>query len=309
MSLSLSLPALPQQIPSAVPAWSPALVVALDWRLLLELVREVLTHHGYELIGTRTLMDAAVVQAMVEHPGTAQARRVLIQSASWNEWAGSSEALSRFCQELNAVAGARGLYIAPAGFTDSARLLAQEKSLELVDAQQLSAALQSLPPPVSQRLLAKAFHPQARTPSCPLCLEKMQRVPKHHSSLEEDLSLSSSGLVAEPMLARCLHVAEGAEITFLQPVFAKEMRISGCVTGDFTCDGPLRLLPGGELHGQVAARSMDVAEGASLHGSFRPLAGNLQPPTSEDQPWHWLCSQRAQRPPCQPLCFQPHPAA
>jgi cytoskeletal protein CcmA (bactofilin family) len=89
-------------------------------------------------------------------------------------------------------------------------------------------------------------------------------------------------------------------------VKAREIVISGDAFGDFVCEGPVTLMPGGTLSGSVVARSLKVHDGAELLGIFRILSGPPQSFITEIRRWHWLCRSDQRKVDCERVIFEPH---
>jgi len=287
--------------------WTPELIASLDWLRVAELVRAIAAHSGCELARSLVLEDGSVAFGMIENPSTAHPQRALVKIAGWNEWGATPTSVMHFAREVLTANKARGIIIAPSGFTTAASLAALEHRIETVDASALYAVLQSLPTERSDFFFTIATAGDCTTPTCPVCLQKLQHV---ESVAREDIPESrvfhESGLIAEHVQAQRVEVAAGSEVNFLHEVKARELIIGGDAHGDFVCEGTVTLLPGGTLSGTVAARSLKVQDGGELLGKFRILSG---PPCSfitEIRRWHWLCRSDRQKPQCDHVVFEPH---
>lgn len=288
--------------------WSPELILELDWMRLAELVRAIATQAGCELAGSTILHDGSVVFGMLEQPTTPYPQRALVRVAGWNEWGSTVEGVQRFAREVAGAAGARGIFIAPAGFTPAAVLAALEHRIETVDAQALCAVLKSLPEERSSFLLTIATAGLWSQPTCPVCLGKMERVSSRDLEKRPSVRLiSERGLCAEEVCSDMVDIARGADVEFLYPVRARCMRVSGHATGDFSCDGTITIQPGGLLDGRITARSVEVQEGGELRGTFRILdSGVLQPFAEPPDHWDWRCRNLPAKAGCAAVVFEPH---
>lgn len=286
--------------------WSPELIARLDWLRVAELARAIAEDHGCELARSCVLEDGAVLFGMLERPRTAHPQRALVRIASWNEWGATAETVMRFGREVRSAEKTRGILIAPGGFSRAAMMAAQELRIETVDAEGLYKVLMTLQPDRSDFFFAIATAGDFVTPTCPLCLSKLVRFDVSTEEPPPSRIFFQSGLTGEHVSCGILEVAAGCEVTFLHEVRAHEMRIAGQVNGDFVCSGQLILEPGGTLTGTVAARSVDVREGAELRGQFRILEGELQPFVGKTVRWEWRCRNEDGKPDCTSLVFEPH---
>lgn len=287
--------------------WTPELIASLDWLRVAELVRAIAAHSGCELARSVVLQDGSVAFAMIEHPMTAHPQRALVKIAGWNEWGASPTSVMHFAREVLTANKARGILIAPGGFTAAAALAAQEHRIEMVDAAGLHQVLLSLPAERSDFFFTIATAGNCTTPTCPVCLQKLSRVESvSHKELPECRVFQESGLIAEPVQAVRVEVAAKTEVTFLYEVKAREIIISGDAVGDFVCEGPVTLMPGGTLSGTVAARSVNVRDGGELLGKFRILDGPPRSFITEVRRWQWLCRSDRGKPECEKVVFEPH---
>lgn len=287
--------------------WTPELIANLDWMRVAELVRAIAAHGGCELARSMVLEDGSVMFAMIEQPTTAHPQRALVKIAGWNEWGATPGSVMHFAREVLTAKKARGILIAPGGFTPAASLAAQEHRIETVDAAALYQVLQGLPAERSDFFFTIATAGDCLTPTCPACLQKLSRVDSvTRADIPQSRVFEESGLIAEHVQASRVEVAAHTEVTFLHEVKAREIIISGDATGDFVCEGPVTLLPGGTLSGTISARSLNVRDGGELLGKFRILDGPPQSFVTEIRRWHWLCRSDRKKPECSRICFEPH---
>ncbi len=287
--------------------WTPELIASLDWMRMAELVRAIAAHGGCELARSIVMEDGSVMFAMMEQPMTAHPQRALVKISGWNEWGAMPQAVMRFAQEVRTAQNARGVLIAPGGFTPAALMAAQEHRIETVDSAALYQVLLGLPAERSDFFFDIATSGDYTTPTCPVCLQKLSKVESvTRTELPELREIGESGLVADHVHAKRVIVLAGTEITFLHAVRAQEIQISGDVTGDLICEGPVTLLPGGTLSGSVASRSINVEDGGELRGMFRILQGPPQSFVTEIRRWQWFCRSARTRPDCARIVFEPH---
>jgi len=285
--------------------WSAELIASLDWARLFELARAMTVAGGCELAGSRVMPDGAVHFGMIEQPKSAHPRRAMVKIAPWNEWGATPETVRRFADEVRTARDTRGILIAPAGFSPAALRAAQELRIEAVDAAVLDGALRALPAEKSEFLLTVTTAGDHSTPSCPVCAKKLERVKQETSELPSR-TIDTDGLIADFVVCDRLEVARGCEVTFLQEVRARSITVSGQASGDFVCEGPVTLEPGGTLSGTVAARSLIVRDGGELLGQFRILEGDLGTFVKPAVRWHWRCRNARGRPACAGVIFEPH---
>jgi len=84
------------------------------------------------------------------------------------------------------------------------------------------------------------------------------------------------------------------------------MLVRGHVSGDFICEGPVTLERGATLAGTVAARSVDVQDGAEILGQFRILDGITDALTQLAPTWFWRCLNDSGKAQCRNVLFEPH---
>ncbi|SKB09157.1 hypothetical protein SAMN02745166_05102 [Prosthecobacter debontii] len=288
--------------------WTPELIVSLDWLRLAEVVRSIASHAGCELAGSRVLPDGSLLFGMIERPTTSHPQRALVKLSAWNEWGATSESVAHFAREVRTASRTRGILVAPAGFNSAAQLTAQEHRIEMVDAQALCAVLKSLPPERSDLFYTIATAGLHTTPSCPICLMKMERVdPASQNNPASIRVISERGLFAEPVICDLLDIAPGAEVEFLYPVQSRAMRVCGHAAGDFSCDGTVTIQAGGLLDGRIAAKAVNVLEGGELRGQFRILdAEKVEPFVQQPERWHWGCRNLEGKAECRDITFEPH---
>lgn len=285
--------------------WSPELISSLDWMRLAELARAIAAEAGCELAGSRVMPDGAVHFGMIEQPKTARPRRAMVKIAPWNEWGATPETVQQFAQETRTARDTRGILIAPAGFSPAALRKAQELRIEAVDANTLDAALRALPGDKSDFLFVVTTAGDFSTPSCPVCLKKLMRVEQEQPTLPSR-TIDTDGLIADAVMCDRLEVASGCEVAFLQEVKARSITISGHASGDFVCEGPVTLEPGGTLSGTVAARSLVVRDGGELLGQFRILEGDLGSFVKPTVRLHWRCAGVEGHKECGGVIFESH---
>ena len=309
---ALRAPDRPRPITPQDPAaeWSGELIASLDWLRVAELLRAMAAHAGCQLGGSRVFPDGSVLFAMVERPRSERPQRALVRLVPWNDWEASTHWVETFARELAAASDARGVLVAPGGFSAAARHAANIRRIETVDAAQLALAVRTLPPEKQRFFLSLIATGDPRAPSCPVCLKKLALVqkplPVEMQPVQADMVFPESAIVAEPVVCSRLIVQAGCEVQFLHAVHAREIMVWGHATGDFVCEGALTLEPGAILTGTVAARAVNVRDGAELIGPARIIEGPLQAMVHTKPTWHWCCENREGKPQCKAVLFEMH---
>lgn len=295
---------------SLPPGWSPELINQLDWLRLAELARAIAANAGCELGGSRVMEDGSVLFAMFEQPRSAQPKRALVKIVAWNQWSATPQVVENFVSEVQSARNARGVLIAPGGFTPAASHAAAEHQIEPVDAARLCDTLKRLPEERSDFFHGITTAGDFSTPTCPVCLKKMKRQQQTSAAetrpLHSEFVFQSSAIVAEQVVCRRLEIAPKIEVQFLHEVRAQEIIVNGHATGDFVCDGRLTLGSGATLTGSVAARAVDVKDGGELIGQARIIEGDLQPVKPMRRRWMWTCQNPIGKPNCARVVFDPH---
>jgi cytoskeletal protein CcmA (bactofilin family) len=291
--------------------WTAELIAGLDWRRLVEISRAMAAFAGFELGKTRVPPSAAAEYLMKMQRPDGTKQRSLFRVAPWNRWMAGADCIRDLIAAASKeVPRANGIYLAPGGFTESALLTAQQNQIEAVDAPTLAQRLNELPAEHSKFFFENGTAGDARSPSCPLCLQplKLTAGPVMASEFDHlpDLTFKGHVIIGDPIRARRLEVQAHSEVEFLHEVRARDVVVDGIARGDFHCYGSVKLNPGAVLYGSVSARSVIVSDGAELAGETRILE-NL-PQTTVHKPYGslWLCDNPAGKPGCSAIAFSPH---
>lgn len=288
--------------------WSPELIASLDWLRIAELARAIASNAGCELGGSRVYENGSVLFAMFEEPRSASPRRALVKLVAWNDWSATPQMVETFAEEVRSARNARGVLIAPGGFTPAASHAAAEHHIEPVDAARLCSTLKSLPEERSDFFHVITTAGEFSTPTCPVCLKKMtldqESRPSETQRVHSEFIFQASAIVAEPVICKRLEVLPNVEVQFLHEVRAQEIVIHGHVTGDFVCEGQVTLGSGATLNGTVAARAVDVRDGGELLGRARILEGPLQPIVLMRHRSFWRCQNPLGKPNCARVQFE-----
>lgn len=294
-----------------VEGWSPELIAGLDWLRLGELLRAIAANAGCELGPSRVQMDGSVQFAMLEAPKSVHERRALVKLVGWKEWGATPETVQTFVNELGRIREpTRGILVAPDGFSAAAKNRAQNLQVEAIDAVQLHTILKGLPPEQADFFYTVTTAGACKVPTCPVCLRKLSRVEQQSTramrAVPGEMVFQSSSLVPDPVACGRLEIMRDCEVTFLHEVRAKEMIVRGHVSGDFICEGPVTLESGSTLAGTLAARAVNVRDGAEILGQFRILDGVTDAITQLTPTWFWRCLNDSGKTQCRQVMFEPH---
>jgi len=287
----------------------PESILALDWLRIADLIRGLVVEVGCELGGSQVGLDGAVVFGMVERPQTPQAQRVVVKMVGWNSWGVGPEQVEQFAGEVRNARDTRGILVAPAGFSPAALATAKRLRVEMVDAQSLCEALQRLARERRDFLWKVATSGEPRSPTCPVCLKKLVKKEVRCEEFllpEDDRVFDTDAIVADLVYCKRLLVARDCEVQFLQQVRTNAVEVAGVVHGDLICDGPLVLRPTAVVHGRVAARSVQVEDGAQLLATTTVLRGNYPPVKRTQVSWQWRCLEAKKATACAGVVFEPH---
>jgi hypothetical protein len=296
--------------PYASGKWSGELLTSLDWKRLVEIARAMSSSAGFELSSTRVKPDGLTEFEIFQGAGI-KANRAVVRLVRWNQWMATAECVTEFADDLREACRSRGILIAPGGFTKSAMHTAIQCGVEAVDANILAERLNALPAEHSDYFFDIGTAGDASTPSCPVCLHRMESqyetttLSRDFSKLP-DLSYRTNDIIAESVTARMIEIHRSCEVHFLHEVRAQDIIIHGVAVGDFVCDGTLLLNPGAALHGSVAARSVLVRPGATLHGLTRIIQGAQESHISEMLTAVWRCPNPKGKATCKDVTFVPH---
>lgn len=296
---------------SGVEGWSPDLIASLDWLRLGELLRAIAANAGCELGPSRVQIDGSVQFAMLEAPKSLHERRALVKLVGWKEWGATPETVQTFVNELGRIReSTRGILVAPDGFSAAAKNRAQNLQVEAIDAAQLHTILKGMPPEQADFFYTVTTAGACKVPTCPVCLRKLSRVEQQATramrAVPGEMVFQSSSLVPDPVACGRLEIMRDCEVTFLHEVRAKEMIVRGHVSGDFICEGAVTLESGATLAGTLAARSVNVRDGAEILGQFRILDGVTDAITQVTPTWFWRCLNDSGKTQCREVLFEPH---
>ncbi len=300
----------PSRSHSAPDRWDQDLLLRLDWKRLYELTRAVIWTAGFKVKSAFTFADAAVDFVVSDSRSGRQIDVALVHSTPWNAIDVDAKHVRRFLRHLSLQREiTRGIYITPGTFTPEAHAQALGFDVELVNGTEYLEVVARLPPSESEYLLKVATAGDFDVPSCPICHNKMvshdTRIPALWRRLP-NVTFRNSGIVSEDLCCDTLTIEEGVEVQFLRLVRCNSAIIKGGATGNITSKGTIKIDFRGSLSGLVAAKSLDVAEGAIFDGKVTVLDDPaLEPLETVSERRAWICPSES----CRSGIFRPRIAA
>ena len=151
--------------------WSINLLKQLEWKRFEELSAAYFQALGLRSETLRCGPDGGIDAKLFR--GDSSAPESILQCKAWN----SRNVRVKPVRELYGVMAhhkvAKGIFLTTSGYTQEARIFAQEKSLFLIDGAQFLEMISKLSPDSQQRLLLLAVAGDYKTPTCPSCGVKM----------------------------------------------------------------------------------------------------------------------------------------
>jgi cytoskeletal protein CcmA (bactofilin family) len=83
-----------------------------------------------------------------------------------------------------------------------------------------------------------------------------------------DAIFRTNGTIVGEVHCRRFIVEKGAEITFMNSIYADEVEIHASITGNVFSKGPLLISANGAVNGDVTARSVSIEPGGELNGAM-----------------------------------------
>jgi hypothetical protein len=290
--------------------WTSEFLGRLDWLKVIELVRALAVAGGCELGGTRIWPDGMAEFPMTQRKGS-EVTELVTRLAPWNRWGASVRCIETFAADLAARREGRGVYLAPGGASPSARSEGSRRSIDVLDAEALAAALNALPGRHSKFFHDRTLAGNPFVPSCPGCLRPLTHSVESNAAalsgpVRPDLSYHQSDVVAERVVARRIEILRRCEVHFIREVRAHDVFVQGLAIGDFVCEGALVLDQGAVLCGNVAARSVVVRPGGELRGETRILPASQSLAERSPVGWLWACTTEPKQDGCGGVGFVPH---
>lgn len=83
-----------------------------------------------------------------------------------------------------------------------------------------------------------------------------------------DAIFRTIGRIVGGVRCRRLVVEKGADVSFVNPIYADEVEIHARITGTILCRGPVLICTFGAVNGDVTARSVSIEPGGELNGAM-----------------------------------------
>lgn len=83
-----------------------------------------------------------------------------------------------------------------------------------------------------------------------------------------DAVFRTTGSIIGEVRCRRFIIEKGAEVAFVNPVYADEVEIHAKITGTIFCRGPVLISSYGAVNGDVTARSVSIEPGGELNGAM-----------------------------------------
>lgn len=96
-----------------------------------------------------------------------------------------------------------------------------------------------------------------------------------------DAIFRTIGKIVGGVRCRRFVVEKGADVSFVNPIFADEVEIHARITGTILCRGPVLICTFGAVNGDVTARSVSIEPGGELNGAMNIIRSDsllLTPP-------------------------------
>lgn len=88
-----------------------------------------------------------------------------------------------------------------------------------------------------------------------------------------DATFRTTGSIIGEIHCHRFVVEKGADVAFLNAVYAAEVEIQARVTGTLYCTGPVLINSNGSVNGDVTARSVSIEPGGELNGAMNIVRG------------------------------------
>lgn len=88
-----------------------------------------------------------------------------------------------------------------------------------------------------------------------------------------DACFKAAGTIIGEVRCHRLVIEKGADVTFVNPVYAGEVEIHGKITGAVFSRGPVLIANYGAVNGDVTARSVSIEPGGELNGAMNIIRG------------------------------------
>ncbi len=269
-------------------AWTPELLIRLDWQRFVDLVRLIIAKGGYQPRSIATRIDGLGMLSIAA-PRTKKPEG-LAGCAPWDRPIVDVALMKIFIRELDRGKFATGVFFTPGGFVDDVARLAEKRSVELVDGRGLLRVISRLPSEDQVRLLQLSTAGHYDVPTCPKCSGGMYSFDPGGFDEISDRILSGEQTIVDFLRCAQLTIARKAEAHFLGGVFAENIVIEGRAVGNFSCAGTVTIESHGSLTGTVKSRSLALRPGGTLDGDLIILKGKrLEAPGTPPELMRWRC--------------------
>ncbi len=95
-----------------------------------------------------------------------------------------------------------------------------------------------------------------------------------------DALFRTTGRIIGEVRCRRFVVEKGADVVFMNSIYAEEVDIQAKITGTLFCTGPLVIATGGAVNGDVTARSVSIEPGGELNGAMNIVRSQPAAPKS-----------------------------
>ncbi len=111
-----------------------------------------------------------------------------------------------------------------------------------------------------------------------------------HGSMEANVSTSgdaifrTTGTIIGEIHCRRFMIEKGADVTFMNSVYAEEVDIQARVTGTLFSSGAITIHSNGSVNGDVTARSVSIEPGGELNGAMNIVRTQIMPRPTFNEP-------------------------
>lgn len=268
--------------------WTPDLLIRLDWRRFVDLVRLVIAKGGYRPLSMGIRKDGvgllSIADPMAKKPES------LAGFASWNHPLVGGNLMRDFVREMGRRRFRQAVFFTPGTFADEAVDLACGHPVELVDGQAFLQVVARLSADDQRHLFTLSTAGSFDVPTCPTCDTGMHLIDPAATGELADLTLGGEETVVDAVCCAKLAITRKARVHFLQSVFAEHIVVAGRAVGNFACAGTVRIRKHGCLIGTLEARALNLEPGGTLDGDLSILNGEtLTPPQTPPELMRWRC--------------------
>jgi len=92
-----------------------------------------------------------------------------------------------------------------------------------------------------------------------------------------DAAFRTVGNIIGEIRCKRFIIEKGADVTFLNLIYAEEAEIQAKITGTIICSGPLTIGKDGAVYGDVTVRSVNIEPGGELNGAMNIVRTQVMP--------------------------------